>query len=91
MINPGLAKALVEQRHEQLAQCRRHQTQSKRQRAHPAAPGWLIRRVPRWRISWSRTVLSPAGAPGTAADGRCDRPGRHGSSLMIIITARRSA
>ena len=92
MINPGLAKALVEQRHEQLAQCRGYQTGISRQRADRAAPGWLIRRVPRWRISWSRIVLSPGGAPGTAADGHPDRPGRPGSSLMmIIITARRSA
>ena len=91
MINPGMARNLVEERREQLAQCRRHQTGINRQRADRAAPSWLIRRVPRWRISWSPIVLSPGGAPGTAADGHPDRPGRHGSSLMIIITARRSA
>ena len=90
MMNPGMAKNLVEQRHAQLAQCRGCQTGISRPRADRAAPGWLIRHVPRWRISWSWIVLSPGGATGTAADGHPDRPGRHSSSLMIIIRARRS-
>lgn len=34
------------------------------------------RRVPRWRVNWSRTTLAPAGAAG--------RPGR---SWVIIISA----
>jgi len=90
MINPGLARALVEQRQEQLAQCRRYQAESTRHCADPVAPGRLARRVPRWRITWSRTVLSSVGVPGAAAGGRPDRLGQHGSSLMIIITAYRS-
>jgi hypothetical protein len=91
MIHPDIAKTLVEQHHEQLVQCRRYQTEIKRRRAGHAAPGWLTRRVPRWRISWSRTVLSPAAVPGTAGGGRPDRPGQRGSSLVIIISAHRSA
>jgi hypothetical protein len=91
MMHPDIAKTLVEQRHEQLAQCKRDQTQSKRERTGPGALGWLIHRVPRWRISWSRTVLSPAGAPGTTSGDGPDRPGKHGSSLVIIISAHRPA
>jgi hypothetical protein len=44
------------------------------------------RRFPRWHVSWTRTALAPAvmnGAPG--------QDGRRGSSLMIIISARRPA
>jgi hypothetical protein len=88
MMHPDIAKTLVEQRREQLVQCKRDQTGRKRERTGPAASGWLIRRVPRWRISWSWTALLPAGIPGTAGG---DRPGKHGSSLVIIISAHRSA
>jgi hypothetical protein len=84
MMHPDIAKALVEQRHEELAQGRRHQTEIE-------APGRPARRLPRWRISWSRAVLSPAGVPGTADGGRPDRIGNGGSSLIIIISAHRSA
>ena len=52
------------------------------------------RRLPRWHVSWTRTVLAPAGAPGPAGGnraGRAGRAGRRGSSLVIIISAHRSA
>jgi hypothetical protein len=91
MMHPDIAKTLVEQRHEQLAQCKRDQKRSNRERTGPGAPGWLICRVPRWRISWSRTVLSSAGVPGTTGGDRPDLPGKRGSSLVIIISAHRPA
>ena len=51
------------------------------------------RRFPRWHISWTRTVLPPAmaQASGSAAANRAGRAGRRGSSLVIIISAHRSA
>jgi hypothetical protein len=84
MIHPNVARTLVEQRYEQLVQDMRYQNDSK-------PPGSRVRRLPRWRISWSRTVLSPAGVPGTAGGGRQDHQGKGGSSLVIIISAYRSA
>ncbi len=44
------------------------------------------RLFPHWRISWSRMTLPPALDAGRAAV-----PGRPGSSLVIIISAYRSA
>jgi hypothetical protein len=87
-MHPETAKTLVEQRHEQLVQC---QAASKRERYGSAGCTWLGRHVPRWHISWSRMILSPAGGPGRADSGSPDRPGRRGSSLVIIISAHRSA
>jgi hypothetical protein len=65
MLDHLAAKSLSEQRRAELcaqaAECRR------------ASAHWL----PRWRVSWSRTRLSPAIGKG--------------SSLVIIISASRSA
>jgi len=49
------------------------------------------RRFPRWHVSWTRTVLAPAMGPGSAGANRAGRAGRRGSSLVIIISAHRSA
>jgi hypothetical protein len=49
------------------------------------------RRFPRWHVSWTRTVLAPAAAPGSPGANRAGRVGRRGSSLVIIISAHRSA
>jgi hypothetical protein len=49
------------------------------------------RRFPRWHVSWTRTVLAPAMGPGPAGANRAGRAGRRGSSLVIIISAHRSA
>ena len=49
------------------------------------------RRFPRWHVSWTRTVLAPATAPGSAGANRAGGVGRRGSSLVIIISAHRSA
>jgi hypothetical protein len=87
-MHPEIAKTLVEQRHQELV---RYSAASKRSHADSGRPGWLSRRLPRWHVSWSRTVLSPAGAAGLAGSSRSDRPGRGGSSLVIIISAHRSA
>jgi hypothetical protein len=83
-MHPEIAKTLVEQRREELTR----NTAESRQ-ASKAGPSWLARHLPRWHVSWTRTVLSPAGAPGTAGSGYPDRPGKRGSSLVIIISAYR--
>jgi hypothetical protein len=85
MMHPDIARTLVDQRREQLARC---SAESGRRRDVPARPRRLGC-VPRWRVSWSRTILSPAAEPGTAGTGRSDRPGKRGSSLVIIISAYR--
>jgi hypothetical protein len=81
-MHPEIAKTLVQQRREELTR--------------PATPGgqtgkarssWLSRHLPHWQVSWTRTVLSPAGGPGTAGSGLPDRPGKRGSSVVIIISA----
>jgi hypothetical protein len=83
-MHPEIAKTLVEQRREELTR----NTAESRQ-ARKAGTRWLSSRLPHWHVSWSRTVLSPAGGPGTAGSGYPDRPGRRGSSLVIIISAHR--
>ena len=83
-MHPEIAKTLVEQRHEELT---RHTTESRQ--IHEAGAGWLSRHLPRWHVSWTRAVLSPAGAPGTAGSGHPDRSGKRGSSVVIIISAYR--
>jgi hypothetical protein len=83
-MHPETAKTLVKQRHEELT---RHTAESRQ--THEAGPGWLSRRLPHWHVSWTRTVLSPAGGPGTAGSGHPDRPGKRGSSVVIIISAYR--
>jgi hypothetical protein len=84
-MHPEIAKTLVEQRREELTQ---HTAESRRGR-NSAGPSWLSRHLPRWHVSWTRTVLSPAGEPGAAGSGYPDRPGGRGSSLVIIISAYR--
>lgn len=51
-----------------------------RRRATASAPGRRVLgwRVPRYRVSWSRTTLSPAGSAG-----------RRGRSWVIVISATR--
>jgi hypothetical protein len=74
-MHPEVARALVTQRREDLTRS-----------AALSRPG-LRRPLPRWRISWSRMTLPPA-----ALDpGRTAVAGRPGSSLVIIISAYRSA
>ena len=62
-MHPEIAKTLVAQHREELMQ---HSAS----RRHAAR-----RRFPRWRVSWTRTVLAPA----------------RGRSVVIIISAHRSA
>jgi hypothetical protein len=78
-MHPEVAKTLIAQHRDELVQ----QTASR----------WRTgrRRFPRWHISWTRTVLAPAGAPGPAGGNHAGRAGRRGSSLVIIISAHRSA
>jgi hypothetical protein len=83
-MNPEIAKTLVEQRHEELT---RITAETRRNRN--AGPSWLSRHLPRWHVSWTRTVLSPAGASAVAGSGNPDRPRKGGSSLVIIISAHR--
>ncbi len=77
-MHPETAKTLVAQHREELV---RHAA------SRPGIGHWF----PRWHISWTRTVLAPAGAPGSADANRAGGPGRRGSSLVIIISAHRSA
>jgi hypothetical protein len=86
-MHPEIAMTLAEQRRQELV---RHTAGSRRDPKGSARSRWLSR-LPRWRVTWSRTVLSPAGVPGTAISSRPDRPGQRGSSLVIIISAHRSA
>jgi hypothetical protein len=83
-MNPEIAKTLVEQRREELTR-----TTAETRRNRNAGPSWLSRRLPRWHVTWTRTVLSPAGGPGIAGRGDLDRLGKRGSSLVIIISAHR--
>ena len=83
-MHPEIANTLVKQRREELT---RHTAESRR--IHEAGSGWLSRHLPRWHVSWTRTVLSPAGGPGTAGSGHPDRRSKRGSSLVIIISAYR--
>jgi len=83
-MHPEIAKTLVEERREELT---RHTAESRH--ARQAGSSWLSRHLPHWRVSWTRTVLSPAGGPGTAGSGHPDRPSKRGSSLVIIISAYR--
>ena len=83
-MHPEIAKTLVEERREELTR----NTAESRQ-ARQAGSSWLSRHLPHWHVSWTRTVLSAAGGPGTAGSGHPDRPGKRGSSLLIIISAYR--
>jgi hypothetical protein len=80
-MNPETAKTLVAQRHDELV----HATASRKS-------GPSRRLFPRWHVSWTRTVLAPVGpvapmGPATPAT----RTARRGSSVVIIISAHRSA
>ena len=97
-MHPEIAKTLTEQRRGELTEYA-----AGSRRSAPAGPGWLSRHRPRWHVSWSRTVLSAAGERAmrdgvprgiageraVAGGGYPDRPGRRGSSLVIIISAYR--
>ena len=83
-MHPEIAKTLVEQRHEELTR-----TTAETRRNRNAGPSWLSRHLPRWHVSWTRTVLPPAASPGFAGTGNADHRGQGGSSLMIIISAHR--
>jgi hypothetical protein len=71
--HPETAKALVAQHHDRLV----------RDTAEARRGG--RRRLPRWHVNWTRTVLVPAASAG-ASGPVC----RRGSSLVIIISAHRS-
>ena len=76
-MHPEIAKTLVAQHRDELV--RDAASRSRRGR----------RRFPRWHVSWTRTVLAPAGCrPPRAAAARL---AARGSSLVIIISAHRSA
>ena len=78
-MHPEIAKALVAQHRVELVR-----VSASGRRAAP-------RRFPRGLVSWTRTVLAPAVASGSAGANRPGRAGRRGSSLVIIISAHRSA
>jgi hypothetical protein len=78
-MHPEIAKTLVAQHRDELVQ----QTASRRRTGR--------RLFPRWHVSWTRTVLAPASGPGPAGGNRAGQAGRRGSSLVIIISAHRSA
>jgi hypothetical protein len=80
-------KTLVAQRRNELTRT----AESSRVPRHSSEPSWFSRHFPRWHVSWSRTVLSSAGASGTAGEARPTAAGTYGSSLVIIISAHRSA
>jgi hypothetical protein len=87
-MHPVIAKTLVEQRREELI---RHTAQSRRDPKGSQRLSRLSRHLPRWQVSWSRTVLSPAGEPGPVASRHARRQGKGESALVIIISAHRSA
>ena len=78
-MHPEIARALVTHHRDELAQ--------------DAAASRRVgrRRFPRWHVSWTRAVLVPAVAPGSAGANRAGHTGRRGSSVVIIISAHRSA
>ena len=78
-MHPEIARTLVAQRRDELT------------RNLASNQGTNRRRFPRWHVSWTRTVLAPAGGPGLAGGNRVSQVGRRGSSLVIIISAYRSA
>jgi hypothetical protein len=74
-MHPEIAKTLVAQHRDELVQ----HAPSRMPRSERRS--WL----PRWHISWTRTTLAPAAA------NRARRAGQRDSSLVIIISAHRSA
>jgi hypothetical protein len=77
-MHPEIAKVLVAQRHDELT----HHRTSRRD-------GPARRRFPRWHVSWTRTILTPAEPPVAIASS--GRAARRGSSVVIVISAHRSA
>jgi hypothetical protein len=87
-MHPETAKSLVAQHRDELVR----DSETGRRAAR--------RRFPRWHVSWTRTVLAPAaasgasgaaGSAGSPGANRAGRVGRRDSSLVIIISAHRSA
>ena len=83
-MHPETARTLAEQRRAEII---RSTAGAGRGRRPASQPGWLGRHLPRWHVSWSRTVLSPAAETAPAVRGRPGRP--RGSSVVIIISAHR--
>jgi hypothetical protein len=83
-MHPELAKGLVEQRREELTR-----TTVEARQARNSGPSWLSRHLPRWHVSWTRTVLSSAALPAVAGSETRGRSPQAGSSLVIIISAHR--
>jgi hypothetical protein len=83
-MHPEIAKTLTEQRRGELTGCA-----AGSRRGSSARPSWLSRHLPRWHVSWSRTVLPAAAERPIAGGGYSDRRGQRGSSLVIIISAYR--
>ena len=79
-MHPEIARTLVAQHRDELMRY----TASGRRAGRRS-------RFPRWHISWTRTVLAPAGAAAPGGGSRAGQAGRRGSSLVIIISAYRSA
>ena len=67
-MNPQIASVLAEQHQRDLAtQARQRRMAASLRGPRRRTPGW---RVPRYRVNWSRTTLSPAGArPPASARG----------------------
>jgi hypothetical protein len=77
-MHPELAPTIAAQHHQSL---RREAARSRQMPARPQSRGFPGHR-PGWSVSWSRTILSADAA---------QRPGWQGSSLVIIISARRAS
>lgn len=62
-MHPEIAKTLTEQRRGELTEYA-----AGSRRSVPAGPGWLSRHLPRWHVSWSKTVLSAAAERAVAGE-----------------------
>jgi hypothetical protein len=75
-MHPQITSVLAKEHQRDLAShASRHQMAASLRRPRRHAPAW---RVPRYRLSWSRTTLSPAGLPGRER------------SWVIVISATRA-
>jgi hypothetical protein len=83
-MHPEIARVLVSQRHEALAQVSADIRRARNSGGRPG-PGFILRRLPRWHITWTKTVLAPAAEAGTSGG----RARGRGSSFVIIISAHR--
>ena len=76
-MHPQITSALAEQhRHDLVTETDRRRMAASLRGPRRHAAGW---RVPRYRLSWSRTSLSPAGVAG-----------RREHSWVIVISATRA-